>query len=240
MNAMWFIYTNEVVSGPFPTEAVRAKIRAGEIAPGSFVWWKGQREWIPVATWETQADQIVQTAIDRTQKAVWYLDTDGNPVGPLTETELILQLRGHENLTRIRLWAVGMEKWQSVFELSEIMDQLGLSRRENERAPLMGTVAVTRSNEDPRGYVVRAASISVGGMGLTGQHDLRIGDRISLLIKSNEFSSNIHVRGEVAYVTSQGYVGVRFEHVHSETQAIIIDYVKRFNTGEPTNTSNVA
>ncbi len=203
---------------------------AGEIAAGSFIWWKGQREWIPVASWEGQLDQIVQTAVDRTQKAVWYIDSGGNPVGPLTENEMISQLRLLSTLQRVRLWAVGMEKWTSIFELSEVMEQMGLSRRENERAPLMGTVAVTRSNEDPKGYVLRAASISVGGVGLAGDHDLRIGDTLSLLIKSADIQGNVHVRGEVAYVTSNGYVGVRFERVHPETQSLIYDYVKRFNT----------
>jgi hypothetical protein len=232
MNVMWFVYTNEVVSGPFPTETVRTKIHAGDIAAGSFIWWKGQREWVPVASWESQLDQIVKISADRSQKAVWYIDNGGSPVGPLTENEMILQLRVLPSVNRIRLWAVGMEKWTSIFELGDVMEQLGLSRRENERAPLMGTVAVTRSNEDPKGFMLRAASISVGGMGLTGQHDLRHGDAVSILVKSADIPGNMHLRGKVAYVTSNGYVGVRFEHVHPETQSMIFDYVKRFNTSD--------
>lgn len=93
----------------------------------------------------------------------------------------------------------------------------------------MGTVAVTRSNDDPQGFMLRAASISVAGMGVTGRHDLRAGDTISLLIKSGEIPANLHLRGEIAYVTSNGYAGIRFDKVHAETQSMILDYVKRFN-----------
>jgi hypothetical protein len=236
MKVMWFVYTNEVVSGPFETDAVRAKIHAQEIAAGSFIWWKGQREWVPVAAWESQLDQVARTSVDRAEKAVWYIDQGGQPVGPLTENEMISQLRSMESVSRIRLWAVGMEKWTSIFELGDVMEQLGISRRENERAPIMGTVAVTRSNEDPKGFMLRAASISVGGIGLVGEHDLRHGDSISLLVKSGDIPGNMHLRGQVAYVTKAGYVGVRFDQVHPETQSLIFDYVKRFHVTEATIT----
>jgi hypothetical protein len=229
MNHAWFIYSNEVVSGPFDTDTVRGKLRAGQLAAGTFIWWKGQREWIPVASWESQLEQILQTAVDRSQKSVWYLENGGQPVGPLTQNELLDNLRSIPHLNRVRLWAVGMKKWSSLFALPDVMELLGMSRRENERAPLMGSVAVTRSNDDPRGYVLRAASISVAGMGVTGAHDLRVGDMLSLLIKSTEFPDSLHLRGQIAYVTEQGYAGVRFELVPPEMQGMIFDYVKRFN-----------
>ena len=228
----WFIYSNDLVSGPFETEVVREKLNTGQIPAGSFIWWKGQREWIPVASWESQVDQIIRSAADRVQKPVWYIDAGKTPLGPLTESELIENLKSMASLSRIRLWAVGMEKWTSLFEISEVMESLGLSRRENQRAPLMGTVAVTRSNEDPKGFVLKAASISIAGLGVTGPHDLRMGDVVSLLIKSAEIPGNIHLRGEVAYVSSNGYAGIRFERVHPETQSIIFDYVKRFNADD--------
>ena len=230
MSHAWFIYSNEVVSGPFDTDTVREKLQDGHLSSGCFVWWKGQREWIQVAAWENQLDQLLEVAVERAQKPVWYMESAGNPVGPLTQNELIDNLRGIAHLNRIRLWAVGMKKWSSLFALPDIMELLGISRRENERAPLMGTVAVSRSNDDPRGFMVKTASISVAGMGLVGSHDLRVGDSVSLLIKSNEFPNNIHVRGQIAYVTAQGYAGIRFEVVNSETQGLILDYVKRFNS----------
>ena len=235
----WFIYSNDVVSGPFDTEAVRSKMSKGDLNTASYIWWKGQREWIPVAAWATQLDSIIQTALDRSSKPVWYVDAGKSPLGPLTEKELIENLRSASTLAHVRLWAVGMEKWTSIFELSDVMELLGLSRRENERAPLMGTVAVTRSTDDPTGFVLRAASISIAGMGITGRHDLRAGDSISLLVKSGEIPANLHLRGHIAYVTSNGYAGIRFETVHAETQSVILDYVKKFNS-DMDETANAA
>lgn len=228
----WFIYSNEVVSGPFSTETVQEKIATGSIASNAHIWWKGQREWIALSTWLSQVDRIVQTAVDRTQKPVWYVDGGKSSTGPFTENELIELLKTCGSLARVRLWAVGMEKWTSLFELSEVMELLGLSRRDNGRAPLMGTVAVSRSNDDPQGFVLRAASISVAGMGIQGRHDLRAGDSISVAIKSAEIPVTLHLRGEIAYVTSNGYAGVRFEKVAAETHAMILEYVKQFNSDE--------
>lgn len=229
MNPAWFLYTNDVVSGPFNTEQVRAKLQTGQLAATAFIWWKGQREWIPIALWESQLPSILQAATERAQNPVWYIDTGSSPIGPLTQKELIDNLKGVSQLSGVKLWAAGMEKWTSLFELSDVMELLGISRRENARAPLMGTVAVTRSNDDPRGFVLKTASISVAGMGLIGVHDLRKDDELSLLIKSPEIRGTVHLRGIVAYVTSNGYAGIRFHKVPAETQSLIFDYVKRFH-----------
>lgn len=125
-----------------------------------------------------------------------------------------------------------MKAWKSLYEVNEVMELLGISRREHLRAPLMGTVAVTRSNEDPRGFVAKAASVSVAGIGLSEAFDLRRGDEISILIKSNDIPGNLHIRGEVAYATDEGQAGIRFLTIHPEMHALIHDYVKRFNVEE--------
>jgi len=68
---------------------------------------------------------------------------------------------------------------------------------------------------------------------------LRAGDSISLLVKSGEIPANLHLRGHIAYVTSNGYAGIRFETVHAETQSVILDYVKKFNS-DMDETANAA
>ena len=228
MSHAWFLYIDNVVTGPFSTEQVQSKIGDEQVKAKCFVWWKGQREWIPVSAWERDLNSILESASSQAQKAVWYIDVGTAPIGPLTQNELISNLKSLTELGQARLWAVGMKHWKSVYELHDVMELLGISRREHDRAPLMGSVAVTRSNEDPKGFVVRAASISVAGMGLAGAADIRRGDQLALLIKSPDLPGNVHVRGEVVYVTDTGYAGVRFMKVHPETHSIIHDYVKRF------------
>lgn len=227
---MWFVYSNNVVSGPFDTTTVQEQLSLGKMDPTCFIWWKGQREWMPIQLWETQLKQILKTEDDRTQSPVWYLDTNGSPLGPLTQGEMLAHLRGLQNLGRVRLWTVGMNKWTNLFELHDIMDQLGMSRRENARAPLMGTVAVSRLSEDSQPMITRAASISVAGIGINDAHGLTKGDTVQIVLKSPEFPNPIRMQATAVYVTPQGYAGLKFTAVHSETQSLLFDYVKRFNS----------
>ncbi len=149
MSQTWFIYSNDVVTGPFSTEEVQSKLSATELNGNSFIWWKGQREWTQISVWQADLDNILATLVTHLQKAIWYIDVGASPLGPLTQNELLETLRSVTDLSRVRLWAVGMKKWQTLFELHDVMELLGISRREHDRAPLMGTVAITRSNEDP-------------------------------------------------------------------------------------------
>lgn len=246
MTPLWFVHANEVVVGPFNTEQIRQQMTSGGIPPDSYVWWKGQREWMPLSVWQARLPEILNAAQSRAQKPIWYIDLGNSPLGPLTQNELIDNLKGVATLNRVKLWAIGMQKWTSLFELHDIMEVLGISRRENERAPLLGTAAISRSNDDPKGFVLKTSSISIAGMGVTGHHDLRRGDRVSVLVKSNELGGSIHLKGEVAYVTrrqdtgqnvdqnmdpdvGQSYAGIRFQQVHPEIQDLIRSYVKRFN-----------
>ncbi len=217
-----------MVKGPFSTEQIEAGLQTGDIAGSSFIWWKGQREWMPINLWKSQLPTILD-AQNQLQKPVWYIDVGASPMGPLTQAELIGNLRALEELSRVRIWAVGMKKWMSIFEMHDVMELIGISRRETDRAPLMGSVALSRSNDDPKSFMLRAASISINGLGLSGAHDLRRGDEVAMLVKSTELASHLHVRGTVIYVTEAGYAGIRFTTANSETQSLIFDYVKRFN-----------
>lgn len=224
----WFVYSEKIVTGPFTTEQVDQCLTAGIWASDCFIWWKGQREWMPISSWREQLDKILKGETESSQNAVWYVDMNGSSVGPLTQKEMITQLRGVSSLNKVRLWSVGLNKWTDIFELHDIMEELGLSRRENERAPLMGSVAISRADQQGP-VIVKAASLSGDGMGLNECGFLVKGEQIQLIIKSDEFPHPVRVNGSVAYVTTQGYAGVKFQEVHPEALSLIIDYVKRFN-----------
>ncbi len=226
---MWFVYSSEVVSGPFSTEQVREQIQVGRWTSNCFIWWKGQREWMSVDAWETQLGKILKTEEEKSQSPVWYIDINGSPVGPLTQNEMIQHLRAVNSLGKVRLWTVGMNKWTNLFELHDVMDQLGMSRRETERAPLMGSVAINRLSEGARPTIARAASISVAGMGVNDAHGITKGDEVQILIRSPEFPQPIRLAATIVYITPSGYAGMKFSNVHAETHSLIMDYVKKFN-----------
>ena len=233
MSISWFIYSNDLVTGPFTTDDVSFRLESGILSPQSFIWWKGQREWIQLSVWAQQLPAILDASTQRgPQSPIWYIEISGSRLGPITHSELVQHLRSLPNLSVVRLWAIGMPAWSNIFDLPEVMETVGISRRETERAPLMGSVAVSRSNDDPQNYNLRAASISIGGMGMTGHHDLRRGDTVSLVVKSQELGEVIHVPGEVIYVTSNNYVGVKFTAMPAEAASFVIDYVKKFTDFE--------
>ena len=229
MSISWFHYSNDVVTGPFSTEDVNVKLHSGVITPQSFIWWKGQREWIQLSVWSQQLPTILK-AIDFTShlNPVWYIEMSGSRLGPITQTELVGHLKSLRDLTKVKLWAVGMPAWANIFELHDVMDLIGISRRENERAPLMGNITVTRTSDDPRSFVLRAASISAGGVGMVGSNDLRPGDEIGIVINSAHLGSALHARGKVLYVNSKNFVGVQFLHPQAEMISVVSDYVKKF------------
>lgn len=227
---IWFIYSNEVVKGPFDTETVREQLNTGALPSNCFIWWKGQREWMPVNLWENQLKQILMNEDEKSHSKVWYIDlgSGAQPTGPMTHKEMLAHLRGISSFGKVRLWTVGMPKWTSLFEMSDVIDQLGMSRREHDRAPLMGAVAITAVAGLPSTTITRAASISVGGMGINDAQGLSRGDSVQLVIKSPEFPNPIRVQAEVVYITSQGHAGLKFQQLHPETQSLIFDYVKKF------------
>ncbi len=224
----WFVYSENIVTGPFTTEQVDQCMTAGIWSDACFIWWKGQREWMPISSWREQLEKIVKSESEKSHNPVWYVDVGGSSLGPLTQNEMISHLRSVTTLNKVRLWSASLDKWTNIFEIHDIMEELGISRRENERAPLMGTVAVSRVDQQGPA-VVKAASISEAGMGLNDAGFLVKGEQVQLLIRSSEFPHALRFTGSVAYVTSQGYAGVKFDELHPETASFVVDYVKRFN-----------
>lgn len=228
MEKIWFVYSNQVVTGPLDVEQVKSRLTQGEWAKDACVWWKGQREWVAIANWESQLARIIEAGT-KTASPIWYLEVgDGSPQGPLTIDETLQNLRGISSLAKVRLWSAGMDEWLPIYEIPYVMDLLGISRRSNERAPLMSSVVVSRPSVGLGPVAVNASSISVGGMGLSGAHDLRRGDQCQMFVKCGEFPSGLHVHGEVVYVTVAGYAGIKFSHAHPEAQSLIYDYVRKF------------
>lgn len=210
------------------TEAVRDGLVAGKWPSDAYVWWKGQREWLAIRTWELQLDRLLQNEKTAAQP-IWYIDVGApEPMGPVTMSELLDVLRGAKNLAKTRLWTAGYASWISLFEVPDVMENLGLSRRESERAPLMGSAMIQRPTEGLAPITVATASISLGGMGLNGAHDMHKGDHCQIVIKSPDFPQTLHLNGETIYVTPNGYAGVKFDRVQPETHSLIHDYIRRF------------
>ena len=229
MSIAWFLYSNEIVSGPFETDEVTSKLESGSLPPDSYIWWRGQREWVQLAIWVQQLPAILE-AHERPEfhHPIWYIELDGSRLGPVTQNELISHLRSLPELSRVRLWSAGLPTWSNVYELPDVMDMMGFSRRESERAPLMGLVQVSRGSDDPRSFTMKAASISQGGIGIQGAHDLHVGDEVAIAIKSEQLPGLLYVYARVQYTNSRNFVGLKFLSPQAELVSVIAGYIRQF------------
>ena len=232
MGKIWFLYSSldKKVSGPFVSDEVHQKINSGEITPDCNIWWKGQREWLSVKVWINSGEKILENQNEKTKIAVWYLDLGGEPVGPLTQREMIENLRENKNLARVKLWTIGLKNWKSIYEFGDVMDEMGMSRRENARAPLMASVQIIRQGENEAPILLKVATISVAGIGINDALVLSKGEEIQVVLKSSEFSTPIRARANVIYVSANGHAGIKFQQLQPEIQSLIYDYIRKFSS----------
>lgn len=229
MKAIWFIHRGGAVSGPLTSVEVDRRIGAGTIDPDTLIWARGSNEWTPAAQWKDLQSRI--EAVDAFSNGrVWYCDPgSGQPAGPLTQNELVQHLKGHTRLEAISLWGTGLARWMPLFEIPEVMDLIGISRREHPRAPLLGQAAITSAGSSVPAQVLSTLTVSVGGFGVKQAGLLTIGDRVQIALKSNDLPSVIHATGKVIYVSRTGEAGIGFLDLSAEAHSILFDHIRRFH-----------
>lgn len=66
MEKIWFIYSNDVVSGPYTTQELKSDIILGKWLADAEVWWKGQEEWLAIDKWYLNLDTIEEAHRQKT------------------------------------------------------------------------------------------------------------------------------------------------------------------------------
>ncbi len=223
MEKLWFLYIDDRVQGPYSTDEVTRRIHSSQYETG-FVWWKGQKQWTPIESWSPELQTEDQySALASTQ---WRYRMNGLTHGPFSLGELIDEIRPHWNNAReIDVSNSVQTEWRNLFQISEIMELLGLCMRVNERVSLTGSAVLWKAGAAPLSGAT--TTVSIGGLGVTGITGLKRNDEVKLEISSPDFSSTIHAQGRIAYVNAKGEAGVLFERLHAEYQSILMDYVRR-------------
>lgn len=129
----------------------------------------------------------------------------------------------------IMVWDKKANEWKEIYTFTDIIEKLGISRRENRRVTILGQFK--GKAKDGRDLSIRLTTISTGGFGLTDCFDLKVGDMITGQITSPHFYSPLAVAAEVTYAGSHGNVGLRFTTINEEAQALVVDYIKKFGKG---------
>ena len=223
MDKIWFVYDKSLVSGPYTTTSLRDKLSAGELKTKSKVWWKGQRDWIDLADWiDNHADY--ESRINNGEEAVWYALKNGHHIGPSTKQELIGILSDLNNLNKIRVWKRGQEKWATVYQFNDISDELGITKRRHPRAPIIGEVILSQSGRQ-NSHI--AASISEGGLGITGNSFLKVGTEIKLMLRSPLLVNAVSATAIVRHI-SDTYTGMEYLEIDDKFKEMISEYVAQF------------
>ncbi|MCB0348731.1 MAG: PilZ domain-containing protein [Bdellovibrionales bacterium] len=223
MEKIWFICDANFISGPYTTSDILADLTNGKRNLQSKVWWKGQRDWISLGEWQKQADTFEKN-VHQQEEPIWYAEKQGQTYGPIAKSQLIELLCSLTNLSKIRVWKKGQENWATVYEYSDISQELGITRRKFPRAPILGDVSIEKKGQH---ISYKAATISAGGLGIVGAHSLSVGDQLQISLRSPLMVIGIHATAVVRH-TSSNYTGIEFINISSEHKSTIADYVKQF------------
>lgn len=220
----WFLFLEGRVSGPFDTPAMRQQLQ--ETSPSSLVWGRGLPEWVSPQKWQRLEGELEKTILNQRaqNERMWRLRVNNTEMEPMLFEQMLTFLRTQNDFAEIYVWTEGYSDWKEVFQIHRIMDELGVPRRKHPRVPLMGQVSCEGATGS---FTARALSISEGGLGISESPAVKIGEKFKIILKSPNLYLPIHATAEVVYVGNDGYVGLKFLGLQTESKSAIIEYVKK-------------
>lgn len=226
----WFIFQDGIVHGPF--NQLDLELRLGQFTE-PLIWGRGMQEWHDQHKWKRTLAELEKAASQGLKQGErsWKLRINGKELPPMSYDLMLDQLKSKSNLNDIFVWTEGYSEWRPIFQIHKVLDDLGVSRRAHPRVPIMGTVTL----EGASGTMTsRVLSISEGGLGINEAHNVKIGEKFKVILKSPNLYTPIHATGEIVYVGSDSYAGMKFIGLHSESKSAIIEYVKKFSEAKKT------
>lgn len=219
----WFLLVDGQVTGPYDDLDTENRI---DKAKDLLIWGRGQTEWLVPDKWRISLKTLVeeQTAEQKNSRQ-WKMRVNQKELSPMNFDELLENLKDYEDLSPVRVWTEGLDDWKEVFQVRQITEELGVSRRKHPRVPVMGTIQGTAGFGELNAKII---SISEGGLGINGAQNLQIGEKFSAKLASPNLFIDSVCEVEAVYVGTEGYAGLRFLGLPSEVKSIVIDYVKKF------------
>ena len=149
----------------------------------------------------------------------------------MSKSELLSLISKQEDVSDISIQDPKTKEWKEVYAFPDIVEKLGISRRKQQRVPILAQFN-GRSNKS-KNVSYRVITVSEGGMGFTENYDLKIGDDVEGQITSPHFFQPISVKADVIYAGLDGYIGLKFSQITDETKAAVIEYIKKFGKQTP-------
>lgn len=221
----WFLFADGQVSGPFSQDDIPSR---ANLLINPLVWGRGSTEWVPMVRWDKTVKDL--NTLDNKPKAgsdrLWKIKNAGVEFKPMAHDQMIEYLKTLKDHDLIQIWTEGYSEWKDIYQIHKIMDELGVSRRQHPRVPIMGTL--TCEGPSTGTFNARVLSISEGGLGMTDSPDVKIGEKFKTVLKSPNLYAPIHSMAEVVYVGSDNYAGLKFIGLLPESKSAVIEYVRKF------------
>lgn len=232
MALKWFVQSGEKVEGPFTTDDVEERLRAGHFTRNSLIWGPGSEAWQNMLAWQQGlAGMNNDTVINHNFAPIeeqWHYATGGQSHGPMSRDELMVKLKQLSS-GEIMLWTKGMKEWAPLYEFHDLLSECGINKRQYPRADVNGKV-VLKSNGTT--MIAPLVSISEGGFGVAIDSGYVTGESITAEIQTQIFHEQLNVKAEVRYV-GHGVIGFKFTQINSENKGAIIQYIKHQQTRFP-------
>lgn len=211
------------VEGPLDENQIEHEI---PLSQKPMIWGKGLSDWLTPDEWKLENQKIKSADQENQKKSLWKWKLGDDEHGPMPYKELIMQLRKLQDPGPALLWNDSYGLWKDIYSVPSLIDELGISRRDHPRVPIMGTLQI----ESDRGAIsARVISISEGGLGLNCPEKLILGERFKgVLTSPNLYIKSVNCACEVVFNGNDGYIGIRFTQIPTEAKSSIIEYVKRF------------
>ncbi len=219
----WFVLRNEVVTGPFSTDEVKNLTSQGEVQDRDLIWGRLQSEWRQIGWWMVELPNLLSKTSASKDPRLWHFAINGAAFGPFSRDDLILKLKEQQLTQDILVWTKGMKAWAPIYEFNDLLDEIGVNKRQFPRADIEGKVVVKIGAQTIEGVLL---TISEGGFGADQLQGLIPGQIIAVEITSDAFYEGVNAKCEVRYVTDAGYVGFRFQGLNMESRGAIIQYVR--------------
>lgn len=220
----WFILADGRITGPFEKTEVEAHVNHQNNA---LIWGRGHTEWHNLERWQRllkegdNPDKKGRVGPER----LWKVRVSNTEMKPMVHDQMIDFLKQQKDLGEVQIWTEGYTDWKDVYQIHKIMDELGVSRRQHPRVPIMGILTCEGTTGN---FNARVLSVSEGGLGITESPQVKIGEKFKTTLKSPNLYTPIHATAEIVYVGTDGYAGLKFIGLHSESKSAIIEYVKKF------------
>ncbi len=170
-----------------------------------------------------------------TSKRTWYFYNGEAQVGPITEDELRQQIKEQTVALNHHVYCDGYENWKLLADVPELLTESNAEqeypiKRTSARAPIHELVVAHNDRHITSGTV---RNISLTGLFLeTNDSAFKLNEEIKITLKEGRgLGKPVNLRGVVVRSTQDehfphGY-GLELHDMDDQTQARIVDYIKR-------------